>query len=225
MKKIAAGPAGALLLVLMLYSPAPAADVSLGASLEYGWWNLKAAPAPGVDAMAPGCGPNVAVRLTESWSVTGGFLHGTFEIEDGSGPGEIKRLDSEILLHYHYSRLFRLFGGARYSGCSFPGGHRRGYGGEAGAGFSLSLSTRSRALADISGFFIPGESEDAGIKRGFQEAGAHILLALAWEIEPLSAIVTAGYRGRFSYTRVDGGGSAGGYFNGIAFSAMYRFEI
>lgn len=204
-----------------------ATDVSIGASTWYTWWKMTSDGGSGVSGPALCYGPNLSVRLSDNWSLSGVFLYGRFDIP-GSETQKINRFDSDTLLNYSFNRYIKVFGGFKYLGFTFSGGHHWGYGGGLGIGLTLPLSSQWFLLGNISGLYVIGNHKDSGSGSNydFKEPGMNAVLALAYYVESWATTLTLGYRGQFIWDRTEGGtNNARHDFNGVTCSAVYSFDL
>ena len=82
---------------------ASAAELSVGASTWYAWWEQYNAEHDMNLEPALLYGPVLSMRFNESWSLAGVFLYGRFKSKDdgNDNPGTFQRFDSDLSLNYN----------------------------------------------------------------------------------------------------------------------------
>lgn len=212
-----------------------AADVSIGASSWYSWWrmsNKNMGPNDTVD-VDPGLlyGPLVSIRLSDDWSLSSVFLTGKFVIPDGAGPSggdlHLRRFDSDTLLNYNLGKYFKVFGGFKFLGFTYSGGHNLGYGGGLGIGLTAPLSERFFLIGNLSAILLRGDQNSPGadVDSGFWGYGGNGVVSLAYYADSLSTTITLGYRGQFYRYDYSGGAWQNHLFHGPSLLAVYSFDI
>ncbi len=224
-----------ILLLAATPSAANAADLSIGGSVWYAWWeeSLKDRDDPSIDPSLL-YGPVVAIGFSPKWSLTAVFLYGMYDMEMSPGNSEsIRRYDSDTALNYSINRYVKLFGGVKAMGYNWADGSHYGVGPALGVGLTLPLSDSVFLLGNLSGLYGFGrEKHDASMGGGSsaaREAGFNSTLSLAYYIESASTTITLG--GRCQWFTIDYDDNSGEFsratlmFYGITFSAVYSFEL
>jgi hypothetical protein len=226
-----------LLLVLLLAVPVTtyAADLSVGGSVWYAWWDesMDDASDPSIDPSFL-YGPVIAIGFSPKWSLTAVFLYGAYDMEMSPGDTQsIKRYDSDTALNYSINRYIKLFGGAKAMGYSWKDGSHYGVGPALGIGLTLPLSESLFLLGNLSGLYGFGREEHdeamGGGSSAAREAGFNTTLSLAYYIESASTTITLGGRYQwFTIKYVDNSDEFSGaslMFYGVTLSAVYSFEL
>ncbi len=215
------------LIILAGMSSVSAADVSLGLTTWYAEWIFDDENSDDKTEMDPVFlyGPVAAVKLSESLSLTGLFLYGVFEMEQGDGEtGDVKRYDADIALNYNITRYVKFFGGVKTMAYTFSGGHHISTGPAAGVGATIPLFDSVYFLFNISAMYTWGEHDDNDGTTDMNEYGVNTGGSLAYYYSPWA--VTAALGGRYQYFKSDSDGTGGDMdhtFRGITASIIKSF--
>ena len=239
MRKILLSVITLLVLISILMSgKVYAADISIGATTWYSWWDYNSEGEGDTDIDPTFLyGPALSVKFNDDFNLTFVYLYGKFDMEEkyeDNGvleieKSKIKRSDSDLALNYRLNDYFKVFAGAKYMSFWNAGFDHSGIGPGVGLSATYPLSENLFLLGTFSGFYLWGHEED---KNGdhdsdFKEYGFNSTLSLAYYIASASTTVSLG--GRFQYVKADYDESfkdnLKNKFYGITLTATYSFSL
>lgn len=226
--------------------PLRAADITVGATTWYSWWDLKPKDAPGNKFdFDPAFlyGPVIAVKINNEFSLNSVFLYGEYDGEFkyySAGPAstKAKRYDSDTSISYRLNDYFKFFGGFKYVGYKVTIAEELPipefkvdtdfYGPAAGLSLVLPLIDNFYLLANFSGMYLWGKSDNSqagnvdGGGWGYNTTGS-----IAYYIPAASMTLSLGGRYQYLEWRTDKSNmtESDHKFYGITASATYTFSI
>ncbi len=244
-----------LLLVSLLFftsAPSYAADITVGASTWYSWWDFQPKDSPDKFEYDPAFlyGPVIAVKLNDNFALNAVFLYGEFDGDykvDFGGttgwqtfPSKTKRYDSDTSVSYRLNSYFKLFGGFKYVAYKFSVDaepsfslpdievENIAYGPAAGLSFVLPLVDNFFILANGSGMYLWGKSKNsASTDTDGGGWGYNTTASVAYYIPAASMTLSLGGRYQFIRweTESNNGTASDHKFYGITASATYSFTL
>ncbi len=215
--------------------PLRAADISVGATTWYSWWDMKDSTA----TIDPGIlyGPALSVKFNEDFNLNFVFLYGTYDTEDDDGSGgtlsyTYKRYDSDTSIGYRLNNYFKIFAGVKYNAytTSVMGIDMKVdmYGPAAGISAVFPIGNDFFILANGSGMYLTGKSTTTGSPDSdFKGYGYNTAASLAYYIAPASVTLAIG--GRYQYFKLTWDDSSSPDtkmdFYGFTAAATYSFSI
>jgi hypothetical protein len=205
-----------------------AANISLGASSWYSWWEFK--DNQSTKKMGPSLmlGPVVSVGLNNEWSLSAVLLIGKFKMKGDDSNMNLSRLDLDTTINYSLNRYFKVFSGIKYMEYTDTGFYHRSLGPALGIGLTVPVTDSLFFLANGSGIIMLGRhknSEDSIVAK-YKEPGYNTVLSLAYYIESISTTVNLGFRYQYFHTMYDDkseGGNNDHSFYGPTLSIIYSF--
>jgi hypothetical protein len=237
-KVIFSVPAFFLALLIMIPFPTTGADVSVGASLWYATWSMRAVNVsnnngPPKSTMGPELmlGPSFSVRFAPDWTVASVFLYSAtkYSMPQGSssgGPMDLTRMDSDTTLNYSINKYFKIFPGFKFMRFSYSGGHHQSMGPGFGAGVTIPVVDNLFVIVNGSGSYLFGDQKDSNSSTGMKEYGYNVSAGLAYYIEAISTTVNVGYRYQYFHTKYDSNTNNADLdhtFRGFSMSVIYSF--
>ena len=176
-------------------------------------------------------GPVMAIGFTDTVSLTGVFLFGTFDTTENDYRDtykyKTKRRDLDIALNFRLNDYFKLFGGIKYIGIdqTMWGWGHYGVGPAFGLGFTAPMSENLFLLGNISYFYLSGtEWNDDTDEYDTNDYGINATLSLAYYINPIT--LSLGVRYQYVVTTYDDSDEdITTKFYGITLAATYSFNI
>lgn len=217
--------------------PLRAADISVGATTWYSWWDMKDA----TEDIDPGIlyGPAFAVKFNENFNLNFVFLYGEYDAEQtGLSSYTYKRYDSDTSIGYRLNDYFKFFAGLKYNAYTSTIDTIIGdidlevqmYGPAAGLSAVIPLGYDFFILANGSGMYLTGSSEQTGALKAKDDCkgyGYNTAGSLAYYIT--SASVTLSLGGRYQYIKLNWDDSntedSKMSFYGITAAATYSFAL
>jgi len=232
--------------------PLKAMDLTAGATTWYSWWDMEGKINVVEFKMDPALlyGPALALKINDDFGLNMIFLYGEFEgeyiVDTQSVLGKIsiptntKRIDSDTSITYRLNGYVKLFGGLKYMSYKLKGDanatisqdpftvENTAYGPAAGLSFVIPVAQNFYLLANGSGLYLRGSSEnDQSIDTDADCYGFNTTASLAYYISPASVTLSLG--GRYQYfewnTDEDNGTESDHAFYGITAAATYTFSI
>lgn len=219
-----------------------AADITVGATTWYSWWDFDSKTSGKDTEIDPAFlyGPVLSVKFNEEFNLSFVYLYGKFDMtETDSGSSdeytsEVKRNDSDLAINYRLNNYFKAFVGAKYMGYTISDGDfgHIGYGPGAGISFVFPLGSDFYILGNMSGLYLWGtEDDESRAATDYNEYGMNSSLSLAYYIAPASTTISLG--GRYQYFQTDydyenGEGTSENpehQFYGVTLAATYSFTI
>lgn len=235
--------------VLASAAPSIAADITVGASTWYSWWDFEPKDSPDKFEYDPAFlyGPVLAVKLNDDFSLNFVFLYGEFDGDykvyySGwqSFPSKTKRYDSDTSISYRLNSYIKLFGGFKYVAYKFSVDavpfyalpdievENIAYGPAAGLSFVLPLVDNFFLLANVSGMYLWGKSKNSATETTDGGGwGYNTTASVAYYIPAASMTLSLGGRYQFIRweTESNNGTASDHKFYGITASATYSFTL
>jgi hypothetical protein len=215
---------------------ASAADISLGASGWYSWWEFEESENMNIKPTIL-FGPVLSLGFGGSFSLSGVFLYGKFKAEEErDAPDYITRFDSDVSLNYNINKYFKIFAGAKYMDFRWDEEHSNGkhysIGPGLGVGATLPLVSSFYLLCNVSGTYTLGKHEqnnsgDEDEESDIVEKGINTNVSIAYYIVSASTSINLGFRYHYvisEYKDVDDYDDTF-HFYGATLSAVYSFSI
>jgi hypothetical protein len=216
--------------------PAHAADITVGVSSWYSWWNVT--PDTG-STKKPGLlyGPALAFDFAEKWSISSVFLTGNLDETYDGTTYHNRRYDLDTVVSYKMTRWFKVFAGFKYyrydynydassvsvfgkSDFSF---YSRGPG--AGAGVTLPLSDSLFFQANTSFIYCFATFKFESEKFHSREKGINSNISFAYHITPASTTLSGGFRYQYINNHDELDYVTKSYYYGVTFAALYHFSL
>lgn len=225
----------ALAILIVLQGNLKAAEVSVGATTWYSWWDMRTDGGSGSNDVDPTLlyGPALSVKFSDDYNLTFVFLYGKFDMQEDNGTNEISRYDSDLALNYRLNSWLKIFAGGKYMAYEMTEFYHRSIG--PGAGFSavLPLGGNFYLLGNISALYLWGkhkQNDFTGVQQetDYVEYGMNSSLSFAYYISQASVTLSLG--GRYQYFRTDfepdpDNSDMDHQFYGITAAATYSFSI
>jgi len=226
----------------ILPSNVSAADITVGATTWYSWWDFDTKDENKDNDIDPTFlyGPVLSWKFNDDFNLSFVYLYGKFdmtETENSTGDkykSEVARNDSDLAINYRLNNYFKAFIGAKYMGYSISDVDFKhiGYGPGAGISFVLPLKSDFYILGNISGIYLWG-SEDEGSESGpatdYNEYGMNSSISLAYYFASASTTLSLGGRYQYFQTDYESGQESSEnpehQFYGVTLAATYSFSI
>jgi hypothetical protein len=227
-----------IFMAAVLQSNVSAADITVGATTWYSWWDFETKNSDKETDIDPTLlyGPVLSAKFSDDFNLSFVYLYGKFDMtETDSGStdehkSEVSRTDSDLTLNYRLNNYFKAFIGAKYMGYKVTDFSHAGYGPGAGISFVFPLVNDFFILGNISGLCLWGNEEDPSnnLTTDYNEYGANTSLSLAYYIAPASTTISLG--GRYQYFKTIFESSSDNkdmnhQFYGVTLSANYSFNL
>jgi len=230
MKKFIVIIATAVISVLVILpSTTSAAELTVGATTWYTWWDLKSTGMNNSIDPTLLYGPALSLKFSDDFNLSFVFLYGKFDMKDSSGPGtqEISRTDSDLALNYRLNNYFKIFIGAKYMAYKMPDFSHRSTGPGAGISAVIPVAGNFFILGNVSALYLWGKEKQDVEKADFNEYGANTSISLAYYIESASTTISLGGRYQYFKTAYDDPNNSDikHHFYGATLSASYTFSL
>jgi len=224
-----------LISISFLHVKANAADISVGATTWYSWWDMdneNSSSDPDIDP-AFLYGPALSVKFNNDFNLSFVFLYGKFDLQEEEGKEEVTRMDSDLAINYRLNSYLKLFLGGKYMSYTQDNGFKHaGLGPGAGISAVIPVGLNFFLLGNASALYLWGEEDqtdesDNDVTAKYNEYGLNTSLSLAYYIAPASTTLSIG--GRYQYFKTeyedDNLGDMKHKFYGITAAATYSFSI
>lgn len=219
-------------LVLLVPAATQAADMSIGVTTWYAWWDYDQADNNNEFDPALMYGPVLSLGFMDRWSISAVLLYGSFE--DVNLHIDYERYDSDVALNYRISSYLKVFAGSKYLYVDVDSGESFHHVISPSLGISLTvpLGQSLFLLGSLSGLYGWGK-EEGSLPAGdeftsdLNEKGFNSTLSLAWYIDSMSTTVSIGGRYQRAWTTYDNEliSDATHSFYGLTFGAVYSFGL
>jgi len=213
----------------ILPSNVSAADITVGATSWYAWWDFDQKDNENGTEFDPALlyGPALSVKFNDDYNMTFVFLYGKFDMIENDGTKEMARTDSDIALNYRLNNYFKIFAGAKYMSYTMPDFDHSSAGPGAGISAVLPIGGNFFILGNVSCLYLWGKEDSRGEKSDFNEYGANSSISLAYYIDSASTTISLGGRYQYFVTDSDIPDSTNitHQFYGVTLSANYSFSI
>ncbi len=231
MKKLILLAAIASILMAAFLPSSAAADITVGATTWYTWWDFdKENNDANKTKFDPTFlyGPALSIKFNDDINMTFVYLYGKFDMIETNGTNTITRTDSDFALNYKISNYFKLFAGAKYMRFKMEAMDHAAIGPGAGISAVIPAGGDFFILGNISGLYIWGQEDHSqGESSSFNEYGANTSISLAYYIASASTTLSLG--GRYQYIKTAYTDSTDSdithQFYGVTLSANYSFSI
>lgn len=222
----------ALISISVFHGRANAAEISVGATTWYAWWDFDNTEDNQQDkTLGPELlyGPAMSVKFNDEFNLTFVFLYGKFEMENDESE-DVKRYDSDLALNYRLNTYFKIFAGGKYMAYKTNTDFEHiGYGPGVGISAVLPLGSNFYVLGNISGMYLWGAEDSSDSKKQtYNEYGMNSGLSLAYYIVPASVTLSLGGRFQYFKTVMDSSENTTDMkhqFYGITAAATYSFSL
>jgi len=216
---------------------ASAADITVGATTWYAWWDMNRSGSNGnATEFDPAFlyGPMLSIKFNDDYNLTFVYLYGKFDMNEPDGTtSEIARNDSDLALNYRLNNFFKIFAGAKYMSYSIKNDMDHiGIGPGAGISAVFPVGGDFFILGNISGLYLWGEEKYKGSSTNsdakYNEYGSNASLSLAYYIVPASTTISLGGRYQIFKTMYESSSTNDDMqhkFYGVTLSANYSFSI
>lgn len=219
--------------VVLFVPPAvKAADMSIGVTTWYAWWDYDQDNNDNEFDPALMYGPVLSLGFMDNWSVSAVLLYGSFE--DINLGIDYERYDSDLAINYRINSYLKLFAGAKFLYIDVDSGesYHRVTSPSLGVSLTIPMAQSLFLLGNLSGFYGWG-SEKGFLPTGdrfrsdLDEKGFNATISLAWYIDSMSTTMSLGGRYQRAYTVYDNDliSDATHTFYGITFGAIYSFGL
>ncbi len=234
MKKISVLLAAlALFTTVLLSQNLYAAELSVGATTWYSWWDFNALGNGKDQTVNPSFlyGPALSAKFNDDFNMTFVFLYGKFEMGEDPYSNKVSRIDSDLALNYRLNSAFKLFAGIKYMSFFFSDFSHRGVGPGLGVSGVVPLTGNFYMLGNISSLYQRGKEENKEFSSDYNEFGGNAGISLAYYIAPASTTISLGGRYQIFRTFYDGTDENNDFndtihqFYGVTLSATYSFSL
>ncbi|MCL1864765.1 MAG: porin family protein [Spirochaetes bacterium] len=208
--------------IVITSSKAYSADITVGATTWYAWWDTSGASTDSAFLY----GPALGVKFNDDFNLTFVYLYGKFDFEKPGVKTKLKRSDSDLAVNYRLSDYFKVFAGIKYLAASMTEFEHTAYGPGLGLSAALPLYKNIFLLGTLSGFYLWADQEEGGVNSNPHDYGINTMLSIAYYIAPASTTVSLGGRYQYLKHKVDEDtGPDSEKFYGITLTATYTFSI
>jgi hypothetical protein len=245
-KKISAFLGSLCLLVILIPSSLTAAELGVGLSSWYTYWDYDYVTDSGDEDFSmdidPGFmfGPAFSVKFSDKFSVTSLVLYGAFTADSDYGASiEMSRLDLDTVINYSVNGYIKIFVGGKYITYDYIEENQgeesfemeqNSYGPGVGISFVYPVADSVYLLGNFSYMYLFGKNIYSGGEDDITATGFTLSLAAAYALKEAPVTISLGgrYQQQTSIYTPDGSTDEieeMSTFYGITLSAVYTFSF